>query len=255
MSRTLPILAILVCLAPSPAWPQIVMRPTPPPQVTADASHWYLSRQPILFDGIPYYPTGPVLHFSAQEMVRSGWLDGVPIYTRTTSEPRSVIYVPIAGGLVRPYERRRDGDLAGTVGSSAPSFPVVLAAAGRIDPDPRRAPAPPTGWRVSLLGTVPDVPVGAAGTAGTVQPMAPPDAPVLRTARPPEGINAIFIDHDGVRWRAGGPVVPFDPGRFTASGSYAGFTVYAESGRPDVIYVPVVEGPPGLLTPYRPLAR
>lgn len=256
MSRSLAQLAALAALLSAPVHAQITMRPTPPPQVTADAEAWYLDRQPILLDGNLYYPTGPVQHFAANEMVRTGWLHGVPLYIRTTREPRSVIYVPIAGGLVRPYERRRDGDLAGTTGSTAPSFPVVLAAAERIDPDPRRAAAPPTGRPVSMLGIVPGAaPDDVAATTGSVQPTMPPYGAALRTARPPEGLNAIFVEYNGTRWLSAGPVVRYLDERFQAVGDYSGFTVYTEPGQPDVIYIPVVEGPPGLVTPYRASGR
>jgi hypothetical protein len=253
MIRSLGWLAILSALLATPAHSQIVMRPTPPPQVTADDEAWYLSREPLFLDGQVYYPTGPVMHFHTGEMVRTGWVGGVPIYIRTTHEPRSLIYIPLTGGLVRPYERRRDGDLAGTVGSTAPSFPVVLPSAERLDPDPRRAPSPPTTHPASALGVVRGE-AGRPGFAGTtgLAPAVPPVAPApLQSARLPEGLNAVFVDYDGRRWFAAGHVVGFDAVRFHEIGGYQGFTVFAERGHPGVIYVPVVDGPPGLVTPYR----
>ena len=38
-----------------------------------------------------------------------------------------IIYVPIGGGLMQPYERPRTGDLAGTTGNRAPSSPVATS--------------------------------------------------------------------------------------------------------------------------------
>src|SRR5215210_5664131 len=100
-----------------------------PPTVTAENEAWYLSGGAVSFGGGVYYPAGAVIHFVRNEMVRTGFLGNTPVYARTTQEPGSIIYVPLAGGLMRPYERRRSGELAGTSGSSAPSFVVVLPAA------------------------------------------------------------------------------------------------------------------------------
>jgi hypothetical protein len=106
---------------------QSTLQPTPPPAVTADAEQWYQSGQPVMFAGNFYYSAGAQIHFNANEMVRTGTYQGVPLYTRTTIEPNSVVFVPLVGGMMQPYERRRDGDLSGTVGSSAPSFPVATS--------------------------------------------------------------------------------------------------------------------------------
>jgi hypothetical protein len=124
---------ILTCVAAaflftSPAIAQIQLRRTPPPLVIADLETWYLEGRPITHAGIVYFSAGPQIHFNGNEMVRSGFFQGVPLYSRTTLEPYSFVFVPLSGGLMQPYERRRAGDLAGTTGSTAPSFPVVLPA-------------------------------------------------------------------------------------------------------------------------------
>ena len=85
--------------------------------------------EPIVFAGNYYYPAGPAIHFLANEMVPTGSYRGIQLYSRTTIEPYSVVFVPVAGGLMQPYERRRAGDLAGTTGSSVPSFPVEIPSA------------------------------------------------------------------------------------------------------------------------------
>ena len=50
----------------------------------------------------------------------------MPFYADTTLEPYSELYVPVGSSRMRAYERRRDGALAGTTGSRAPSFPVIV---------------------------------------------------------------------------------------------------------------------------------
>ena len=121
---------------------QMTMRPTPYPVVTAEDERWLLSGEPITSDGVVYYPTGAQVYFNPYEMVRSGYYRGVPLYSKTTLEPYSVVFVPLPGGLMQPYERRREGDVAGTAGSTVPSFPVtrdVEGTSGLIE-----APGPPT---------------------------------------------------------------------------------------------------------------
>jgi hypothetical protein len=163
---------------------------------------------------------------------------------------------------MKPYERRRTGDLAGTVGSTAPSFPIVLTAeatsqavAGDLQP--------------ALSAPLP-IPVGTAGDAAPAAPPAGPAAapaptgtsgvmshsPVravptwMRTAKQPVGLNGVFVDFQDVRWFAGGPTVAYTPARFTRIGEHRGFDVYQEGGRPDTIYLSLLDGAPELLTPY-----
>jgi len=226
---------------------------------TADREDWYLSGAPLLLDGTLYYQSGAITHFNANEMVRSGYLGAVPIYTRTTYEPRSIVFVPLAGGLVRPYERRRDGELAGTVGSTAPGFPVSLPSAAPPDvAPPLGAAGPPTGspvgmWGVASAERTRTVTVRQSETdpAAAVTIDEPTTASgVLRTARPAIGINAAFIEFQDARWFLAGPAVLFDEGRFQRAGDYFDFPVYRDPARPGVVYVPVVDGSPGLVTPY-----
>jgi len=238
------------------------MQPTPPPATTAESQDWYSSGGPISYGGNVYYPAGPITHFLPNEMVETGTFEDVPIYARTTREPGSVIYVPLAGGLVRPYERRRDGDLAGTVGSTAPSFPVVLPTAPTIEPAASlgfvQAPSDPIGGGAR---GIPDLATGdaAARVAQPVGTSGPPlPTPAVRRApghvesvQRPVGLNGVFLEYENARWFAAGPAVEFTPGRFKRVGEYRGFPVFMEEGRPDVIYVSLVSGPPGLLSPYK----
>ncbi len=97
----------------------------PPPAVTAASASWQLSGQPIFHAGSFYYPAGATVFFDGRVMTRTGHYEGVPLYSDVTLEPFSIVYVPVGGARMRPYERRRDGELAGTVGSRTPSFPIV----------------------------------------------------------------------------------------------------------------------------------
>ena len=53
----------------------------------------------------------------------------VPVLVNwTPSVPYSIVYVPIGRGLLQPYERIRQGELAGSTGSRTPAFPVRASA-------------------------------------------------------------------------------------------------------------------------------
>src|SRR4026208_699811 len=119
-------LVVLGLSTASPALAQISRPATPAPSVAAENESWYVTNEPVIFAGNNYYPAGPSIHFLPNEMVLSGFFRGVPVYTRTTIEPYSVVFVPVTGGMMRPYERRRSGDLAGTTGSSVPSLRVEI---------------------------------------------------------------------------------------------------------------------------------
>ena len=76
---------------------QVVIQPTPNPTVTAENESWYLNGEPIAHAGNLYYPAGPLVYFNPNEMVRSGFYQGIPLYSRTTIEPYSMVYVPVRG--------------------------------------------------------------------------------------------------------------------------------------------------------------
>ena len=237
---------------------QMTMQPTSRPIVTAENEAWFLTGAPIVHAGITYYPAGPMVHFNANEMVRGGHFQGIPLYTRTTIEPYSLVFVPVAGGLMQPYERRRDGDLAGTTGSSAPSFPVVHPMEqARLDYVPgvgiRQAAAPPLSYGVFVADTEPGIGVGgaAASTVGMAGgESTTPRGPVV-SARRPEGVNGVYVEYGGMRYFADGPSVEFTASRFTRVGEYHGFPVYREKGRERTLYLPATLGTQQTLVPYR----
>ena len=236
---------------------QISLQPTPAPAATAENESWYLSGEPISLGGNLYYPAGAITHFLRNEMVQTGTYGNTPIYVRTTQEPGSIIYVPLSGGLMRPYERRRSGDLAGTVGSSAPSFRVTLPAEEPPQSTVPGAPAPPTGAAVGMSGFPPaPEPAGPSavpapvGTAGTIVPSAPAHT-TIQTVQRPIGLNTVFVEFQGARWFSAGAAVPYSADRFTRIGEHLGFGVYQQSGQPGMIYVALLQGTPGMLAPYK----
>jgi len=127
------LIACLLALAGSPVAAQMISRPTDAPTVSAVGQSWYELREPILYAGEAYYPAGAAVFFNANQMVRTGHFNGVPVYADATRDPYSVVYVPIGGGQLKPYERRRSGELAGSTGSTLPSFPVALRPDGPIE--------------------------------------------------------------------------------------------------------------------------
>jgi len=243
---------VLIVTVTVDAAAQVQSRPTDPPLVTAASESWYRLREPIQFAGEFYYPAGAQVFFNGNTMVRTGHYNGVPLYADTTVEPFSVVLVPVTGGLLQPYERRRRGDLAGTTGSRAPSFPV------QVVPDATSLPmaaAPPT---------APPLPLGAIGVytpeartsvpAVTVQEVAITTGIAaargpMTTARRPENNDGIWIRFRGERWVHAGPGVPLTGGDFVQVGEYAGEPVYGRPDSRDVIYVRTQDGTG--VVPYR----
>ena len=226
------------------AFGQVNSQPTPDPIVTAQNEPWYLNGEPVAYAGHLYYPTGPQVYFNRYEMVRSGFTHGIPLYTRTTIEPYSMVFVPIGGGLMQPYERRREGDVAGTVGSTVPSFPGTRPyerASETLTPaaDLLMAASPPT--RAGEPNIEPPAPAfpprersevapAEVGTSGREVP--PSVAEIVSTAshrlaRRPGSPNAVFIAFEGSKYFSSGSPVLLDS-RFVRVGEYQPVTVLSE---------------------------
>lgn len=241
--RTLGGCLFVLLLLPAPSPAQVYSLPTPAPAVSAVGHDWFDHRLPILYAGDRYYPAGPRYHFDPNVMVLAGTFGGVPLYVDTAAQPYSQLFVPIGGGLVQPYERRRAGDIAGTTGSHAPEFPVEIlpweesadmriarpggfqplegAAEAEGEPTPqRRVPSPEDEETRARL-------------------LEPPGH--IETIRVPEDNRGIWILYEGQRWGISGKAVPFDAGRFTKIGEYAGFPVYSTRGTEE-IYIPAARG-------------
>lgn len=250
---------VVVCAATTPAQtPSIPTQlPAPGPPITAENEDWYLRGEPITFDGHFYYPSGPAVHFNRNEMTRSGFYRGIPLYSRTTIEPFSVVFVPAGGGLMQPYERPRFGEVAGTVGSLGSSFPVPLADTRRILTDAPQAPSAPTNLPdtianrtvgIDATGTPPLGPaaVGTTGRASEVSRAAATAGSAVVVPRPrrfetvlrPTGANNIYVEYEGARWFSSGTAAAVDRGSLTLVGEHRGFPVYMRRGDPSTIFVP-----------------
>lgn len=252
-------LLLLTSLAAAPASAQIQYRPTDMPIVTAENESWYINREPIQFAGDLYYPAGATVFFDGNTMVRSGHFNGVPLYTNTTLEPFSVVYVPLGRGLMQPYERPRQGSLAGTTASRPPSFPVATVPSTTPLPQAATAPpAPPTS--IGAIGVyTPERSTGTAGTStpspvGTTGLIAAAPLPrrnqlTMATVGRPASNDGLWIRYLGEKWVSAGAAVPLTPAGFRVVGNYDGFPVFARNGTSEqVIYVPTREG---IVAPYR----
>jgi hypothetical protein len=244
---------------------------TPPPRVTAAAADWQINSDPMMVAGLVYHPTRSFRFFDGQVMVQIGVTDGVPVYADTTLEPYSIVYVPVSRDRVREYERRRDGELAGTTGSRLPSFPgqspsdqaLRLAAAGAmgatgtagaLEPSLAGSPLITTPrWNaaaaaVGTSGGVDDRAVSVVGTGGAAD-RGLARRTLVETIPRPSGANGVWLEFNGARWYADGPATTFSPDRFVPAGQYRGFPVYREkSAENDVIWIEVVKDGP--LAPY-----
>ena len=249
---------------------QVISQPTPVPLVTADAEFWYLNGDPITYAGNTYYPAGAWISFNSNEMVRSGFHFGVPLYVRTTDEPYSVIYVPLARGFVRPYMRRRSGDVAGTAGTAPLSGTAAMySPAGALDSPAQaggppslvagppsdalgqpRAPIPAVASQATEMDTRPALPATSPSTGARVvgnsgrAAAQVPDVPTHTRIGPrPEGLNAVYVNFRDRRWFSEESVVELDRARMIQVGDHFGFPVYVDRETPEQrIYVATAIG-------------
>lgn len=264
--------AVLMLLTAAPAAAQVQSRPTDPPLVTAANESWYQLREPVQFAGDIYLPAGATVFFDRNTMVRTGHYNGVPLYADTTLEPFSIVYVPISRGLMQPYERRRQGDMAGTTASRTPSYPVRMGTVAGVLPQTAIAPSavPLTIGAISAFSpepsaiepmTAPVAPRPAAAIA-PVQPLVTATSAVGTTGRvmrrqdlvpivsmrQPESNDGLWVQFAGERWVSAGAAVPLRAAEFRRVGEYAGFPVFIRSGEDNRIYLPTRAG---LVAPYR----
>ena len=221
-----------------PVLAQVNYRPTEPPIVTAENDQSYRRGEPIVFSGEFYYPTGPVVFFNGNVMVRTGDYNGVPVYSDATLEPYSILFVPIGSGQMQPYERVRGGELAGTSGSRPSSFP------GRTSRMPPLIPVE------AISSYTPEA--GAVATTGQLdQESAEPSvlAPPPRRPGRPFSYDNVSVRFMGEKWVMAGPSGPLRRG-LTQFAEYKGFPVYAEKGSErKLIYLPIA---PERFAPFKP---
>ncbi len=252
-SAMLVLCLILAILLPIDGNAQVTYRPTPSPQITAASATWQINGEPIFFAGSFYYPTGPTVFFDGQLMARVGEYLTVPLYADTTLEAFSRVYVSIGGAVMKPYERRRAGPLAGTVGSTTPSWPVQVASntlqtyggVGNQTGEPLVIPdvaRPPD----SAVSAAPPI-VATSGDVAALTQLAQRTG--AQSIPRPLRNTGISITFQGTQWFADGPAVTFSPERFVPVGDYRGFPVYRDQrGTAETIYVTVVQG--GALARY-----
>jgi hypothetical protein len=268
------VVAFVVSARPGVA--QVYVQETPPPAVTAASAAWQVNGEPIFHSGNLYYPSGPTVFFDGRVMVRTGQYNGVPVYADVTLEPYSIVYVPVGGAVMRPYERRRQGELAGTVGSRTPGFPVqrdveLSAETGTVGlitpavsgleseyrPEQRYVLVPVSTLGHSEREAAPvEQPFTAAGVMmigpGASQPGGTSTAygnTALAQRPSPPNQTGVWIDFGGGRWFSAGPSVHYDASRFEPAGDYRGFPVYRERGTAGTrIFVTVVHDGP--LAPF-----
>ncbi len=245
--------AAFVLLLSVPVLGQVNSRPTETPIVSAGDAAWYRQREPLIFAGSLYYPAGPVVFFNGDVMVRTGYYYGVPLYADTTIEPYSIVFVPIGRGQMQPYERIRDGELAGTSGSRAPSFPGTSVRSGEVIAS---APGAPTNvpLPIGAIGALSPDP-GLVATTGRYPTVASETAPAplpRRTGRPFR-YDSISVRFNGQKWVMAGPTLETLPPGLVRIDEYKGFPVYAERGRQhERIYLPFSGE---RMAPFRPAER
>lgn len=263
MNRRAASLALTLFLGVLPtslASAQVVIQPTPYPTVTAENEPWYLSGEPVTHAGSLYYPAGPRVFFHPNEMVRSGFHMGIPLYTRTTIEPYSVVYLPVGPGVLQPYERPRTGALAETSGSIASSLRAMPITSGQDAYGPILQAAGAASQTTTEIPVYVPLPVG---TAGSTEPSptavesaqrgpAPVGRPMhTRIGGVPQGSNSIFIEFEGERWYKAGAARAIDTAKMERAGTYAGIPVWSEQGTTaGIIYVPVTQQGGSLVVPY-----
>jgi len=241
----------LAVLLPHIGSAQVYQFRTPPPPVSAQYEAWQFNDEPILVNGLIYYPTRATRFFDGGIMSQVGVYRRVPVYADVTLEPHSVIYIPVGRQLMRGYERRREGELAGTTGSRTPAFPVEVASP--FTAAPRELRPDDLAFTVATSGSAEPLAVRAVTPSGP-EPAAAKDVPKparthIESIPRPRDNDGIWLEYAGARWYADGPSAVFDGNRFVQIGNYRGFPVYRDKNRgAEEIWVRVVADGP--VAPY-----
>ncbi len=240
-------LSVVAVLCATAAVAQVNYQPTSPPDTSATDRAWYRSGDPIPFAGDLYYQTGPTIYFNGDTMVPTGTYDGVTLYADTTLEPYSLVYVPIGGNLLRPYERLRAGNLAGTTGSRMPTFPVQISRYPRSVPRASaEAEQQPQGRRQRAARRPEPRTPPAESAAGPEE--RPQGGLLVETVRRPNDNAGMWVLFQGFRWQHAGDATMLDSTRLSRVGDYHGLPVYADARTPYIIYIPLRDD---LVAPFR----
>lgn len=261
----MPVLILIALLFTTSAYAQMQSRPTDPPLVNASAESWYQLREPMLLGADAYYHAGAAVFFNGNVMVRTGHYNGVPLYADATMEPYSVLYLPIGRGLMQPYERKRQGPLAGMAGSRLSGFPLrLLGDPGAIVTATATAPTQLPFTAGAIVSYTPEtisfspappslpLPVSAAPVVvATAVDVAPPPvfvAKVILSPTRPENNDGVWLLFDNARWVSSGRAEPRTDG-FTQVGVLGAYPVLRRTGdASDQIFIPTRDG---LVAPYR----
>lgn len=247
-------LTLLALLTPHPSRAQsyLHLEPTPAPTVTAAREQWQITGEAIFYKGEFYYPTGPTEFFDPRVMQRTGTHDGVPLYENATLLPFEIVYVPVGGKQMRPYERKRDGWRAGTTGSRLPSFAVQPRFSGPAMAEDREPYSARLAsgraqwdWPRPVEVVTPPALTAVPGRGESVVPQG-----VIRDVPRRETTNAgAYLVFDGARHYSSGRAVVPNADRFARAGESRGAVVYREvRGDARTVYVEAVPGGP--LAPY-----
>jgi len=221
---------------------QVIWQPTPAPVITAENTTWFSQRGPIHWNGDLYYPTRPVQFFNPLQMVRAGSINGIPLYIDSTLEPYTLLFVPLSGGRVQPYERAQTAEVL--TGADIAQAPAAPDAAPGYDALAIPAPAVPA----SLRGMSQPMAVATSGRLAAPATGTNAAPRLVSTLTRPEGVNGIWVNYDGRRWFLAGKAVDYDAATLAEIGTYHGWTVYMRNGDRSTIYIPTS---PGRLAPYR----
>jgi hypothetical protein len=238
---------MLAVLLPNLGRAQVYQSKTPPPPVSAQYEAWQFNDEPIIVNGLIYYPTRETRFFDGEIMSQVGVYRRVPVYADVTLEPHSVVYLPIGRQSMRGYERRREGELAGTTGSRMSAFPVEVASS--MTTAPREIP-PQMLAPIGTSGAAIPAPAPEVALETAERPNLPPPARThIESIPQPRENNGVWLEYGGARWYSDGPATVFDANRFIEIGNYRGFPVYRDKSRgADEIWVRVVVGGP--VAPY-----
>ena len=260
------IFCVIGLCAAGAAHAQPTRQPVPAPLVTAEGKYWYHTGEPLVYAGNVYYPLGTQVLFNGNEMIRNGEYDGLPLYSATATDPLGIVFVPLSGGFMHPYQRRVPEELVGTSGSSEPLFALpaevvpgmfVLVSQAAMTPTL----GSPIAYDRAIARPSPAMMVTAPAASPTRAPVAVSASPVGASgrvapvtsrkvvARRPHAENGVFIEFDDARWFSSGPAVLFDARAFKRIGELHGLPVYTASGRRGTIFVSVAEGL-DLVAPY-----
>jgi hypothetical protein len=192
----------------------------PNPDYVAATADWQINNEPIVAQGLTYYPTRETRMFDGQVMSQIDVFRGVAIYADVSMPPFILAYVPLTPTRMRTYERGPDGDNR------------FISGRGRTDIGP-----------VATSGSETFAPVIIEA------PSAPPAPTGVESIPRPRGTTGIWVEFNGARWYNDGAAQAYMAERFVRAGDYHGFPVYRErGGAADRIWIAAVTGGP--LTPY-----